>query len=787
MKDKKPIIEVKKLWVSYIRNKKVYSIINKASFTIFEGETLGLVGESGSGKTTIGRAIIGLIPYQKGLIKVDDIIIPSNKSHLSSRTRKEIASKVQMIFQNPKTSLNPTKKIKDIIAEGFLNFNYIKDEYIEEYTKCNKKMESIMKEFEMEKNPFDSKLSLLLEEKEKKLKKIQKKYQPLIEKYDVSYREEEKLKNLINQKKYLRREIAYEKKIYQDNYLFLKKRAKLQIHNVEQETKSLLMLIKDAKKDETKEIESLEQKIDEKEYTTYIDTVEINLVFEIKKLQESLLKLAATAPRTGLLWETQINLTKSKLSLTDKLNSLAIIVRCLYNLKIITNFEKRKFLNQIYNLNIKSYDDPFSKNTRLELFIKEILEYIMIKHKKINYEIKNIEKAMITLRESIQGVDFERKQRIITKLKTFDYEKRLKEEYLQILDHFKEKIKSEKELHNKKNRKAIYKMIKSYISFFKMINLSLIEEELEGKIQNIKIKLGLTLEQIKSSIKAIDHLKKDTLDNLQQLESMPSEKLAKWKLKLQGEMDNVQKKYMQKKEKVIKNETKYKFNQKKLDLLQKQLTEVEKEYKRIARKYSKVNMKRLMEAEIVKYLEMVGMDKEHLNRYPSQFSGGQQQRIGIARALITKPKILIADEPISALDISIQSQILNLLNEIKRKRNISMIFIAHDLRSVQFISDRIAVIIHGNIVEIGPANEIMQNPIHPYTKSLISTIPSINELRKKFEKSNYKWEDHHYDSFNKPKVHYINSSHQVLATKEEFEEWTKKKKIGQSSEAAKYN
>jgi ABC-type oligopeptide transport system ATPase subunit len=153
----------------------------------------------------------------------------------------------------------------------------------------------------------------------------------------------------------------------------------------------------------------------------------------------------------------------------------------------------------------------------------------------------------------------------------------------------------------------------------------------------------------------------------------------------------------------------------------------------IGRKHPLSSLKEDIKEEVLRMMDIVGLNESHLYRYPEQFSGGQQQRIGIARALITKPKLIIADEPISALDISIQAQVINLLNDLKKRLGLTILFIAHDLRMVQYLSDRVAVIVHGKIVEIGNANEIIQNPIHPYTKSLIASIPTIDEANKEFQ------------------------------------------------------
>lgn len=196
-----------------------------------------------------------------------------------------------------------------------------------------------------------------------------------------------------------------------------------------------------------------------------------------------------------------------------------------------------------------------------------------------------------------------------------------------------------------------------------------------------------------------------------------------------------------------------------------------KEFKTQREELSKLTENQCKRILVVEILKSVGLDESVLPRYPLEFSGGQQQRIGISRAVVLRPQLLVADEPISALDVSIQAQVVNIFNDLKDKYNLTILFIAHDLRMVEYISDRIAVMNKGRILEVGKTSQIMNNPLHPYTKSLLEAVPSIHGDKGSLLGYQYNINIHNYSETNQPEWLKVNDDHFILATNEELDNW----------------
>lgn len=183
---------------------------------------------------------------------------------------------------------------------------------------------------------------------------------------------------------------------------------------------------------------------------------------------------------------------------------------------------------------------------------------------------------------------------------------------------------------------------------------------------------------------------------------------------------------------------------------------------------------KVINQKVYEMLELVGLVLEHASRYPHEFSGGQRQRIGVARSIIMNPDLIIADEPVSALDVSIQAQVINLLNDLRDRFGLTIMFIAHDLSVVKYFSDRIGVMYYGKMVELAPSDELFLNPLHPYTRSLLSAIPLPDPIYEKQRKRiSYNPLAEHDYSVDKPSFREVKPGHFVQCNQAEYERYMK--------------
>ena len=187
--------------------------------------------------------------------------------------------------------------------------------------------------------------------------------------------------------------------------------------------------------------------------------------------------------------------------------------------------------------------------------------------------------------------------------------------------------------------------------------------------------------------------------------------------------------------------------------------------------------RKVIDEKVYEMLELVGLVREHASRYPHEFSGGQRQRIGVARSIIMNPDLIIADEPVSALDVSIQAQVINLLNELRERFGLTILFIAHDLSVVKYFSDRIGVMYYGKMVEMASSDELFLNPLHPYTRSLLSAIPLPDPIYEKNRKRiTYNPLVEHDYSVDKPSFREIKPGHFVMCNDAEYQRYLERLK-----------
>ena len=435
------------------------------------------------------------------------------------------------------------------------------------------------------------------------------------------------------------------------------------------------------------------------------------------------------------------------------------------------NVDEENLINEYRN--IRDIIDEFFKNEFIRIFNDNISENYEEKMSSIDYDLikkeieNNLSKSLIDFKNKLQMID-EKNKIIINvllsektmiaeeisklKLKKKEQEKTFysSESYIQKNNDFK-KIKEElnlirKEKH-KKHNDFIYK------------SLSELKEKIKIESNEVKNRKNFLSKRLNILIKELIDIRPNDLANF-------SKKDVSQVIK--------------KNTKSMKEQLKNKMSS--FKLIDFEFTKILEHYfieERICSSnrsklffYRNDFLKIMILEKVFELLESVGLKKEHAYRYPHEFSGGQRQRIVIARALINDPKIIIADEAISALDVSIQAQVVNMMKELCDKRDVTFLFIAHDISMVHYICNKVIIMHNGKIVEKGSTNKIFKNPIHPYTQSLLKAVPELWKMDVDLslfgDNSNY---SESYSISNKPYFMKVENDHDVLATKEQFDKW----------------
>lgn len=803
---KQIILEVENLKKFF---KNAYGIVNAVdgvSFNVHQGEIVGLVGESGSGKTTVGRSLIHLHDDFSGFVSLNNQVISGK--HLSKKTNLFLRKNMQMIFQDPHASLNNQKNVFSILKEplvvngllkksiknvkkdlNLIQYNFRYDFQTQFY---KTKIEILEKNLALAHQGLDGWLEKLNNLDFKQYKNIGNAFDAYFSFYETNYSLEAEAITYQYQKYDELYEFYYQKqKQYRNNEL---NSAQIQLAIIDQKIEKLksnyyTKFWKKPKSDDQIKLKEFSQKIKEKLLTN------ANLLnsFASEFLYEAKLAITKSQTKTSnhewAHWQLMGHINKQAYKLiVHKLVLIKIYLnQAPVKLLYLNNQEIKQLITAIktyikeFALNFK-YNKPFNKgfeknyiNQVKQEFKFDLNPYLVLSQK--NYEVdinkKNLLKTKTTVvtntnvkitthqyHENLNALLDERK--IALKdfnlgLNTFlvDYKKNKQLRYTKLT---KLSLRWKIEIINLQTKilKKLELKHKEFLvwatAFLKAENKTLVEQQLI--LNELKDKIN-EKKQFISNFKTEIKLIQKALNEMQFLYGSPTKFFYRF----------IQKFY--------KDHKKFK-TQKRLVKGIKIIDKFHHLFKQKVLKHYFVR-KIILRERIYQVLKEVGLLSQFAYRYPHEFSGGQRQRIVIARALITKPKLIIADEPIASLDISIQAQIVNLFKELVAKHKIGIVFVAHDLSMVEYIADKVMIMHLGKIVEHGKTQKIYDNPIHPYTNNLFDAIPKMSNANQPFKASDFDISYLKEQKFpNVIKDYQVEPNHYVLGTQSQFKKWIQK-------------
>ncbi|QGS52146.1 oligopeptide ABC transporter ATP-binding protein OppF [Spiroplasma tabanidicola] len=702
-------LKIRNIEVVFRNSGHKFYAVKQTSLDVQKGEIFGLVGESGSGKTTIARAIVGVQPLYDGAIYMDEKLIAGKPSSLYQLNRQITRKLFDMKRKMNFTSIY-LKQFIDILRSF-----YERDNSLSSITK-----KEFLKKFKLSSVEFidDVFLSNL-----KHVNEIINNQERIIRFISNIHSQipkiSQELEDAILEKQEQTNEVVYEiKEVLANNY------------------KLIHPLVKHRKKMEKDE--------------------EVDMNNVVKKLLVSIEEIVKHHKETINKVDVAVNIQKENELLTAPVTIKNKVIKEYYKkLYVFREDFIKECENQIARLStlpnyennpeyIKAFHhkkDFWSKgNINISCLFLILEEF---KKEEINYDL--LDKHSNNLFET----DFELNIKLAIQNRSFDKKDLQKlEKQLKYIDKIVKRnvVKDKSAIEDYYNWKNINKEVNSEIN----------EDELEKFIEFLElpsidrlVKKSFLFEKITSKQKRLN--RKNTQMIFQDPGSSLNDRMAVEEIIGEG-LINFPKTY---KNPEVVNEYLLDYNQKNPN--------------------NKISIDQVKYRDVKKYLILkaltsVGLIPEHLSRYPHEFSGGQRQRIGIARSLILKPKIIVADEPISALDVSIRAQVLNLFKKFQQELGITFIFVAHDLSVVKFIADKIAVIYRGQIVEVAAAEELFNNPLHPYTRSLLSAIPQPEpSIAKETKNIIYNPEQEHFDYvFDLPKLVEVSPGHQVFLNSREL-------------------
>ncbi|QJG66860.1 ATP-binding cassette domain-containing protein [Mycoplasma phocoenae] len=774
--EKKVILEIDNLKKYFINGNHVNKAVDGVSFKVHEGEVVGLIGESGSGKTTIGRSLLRLYDEYNGFVRLDKKIISGKK--ISNKRNKFLRRNVQMIFQDPHASLNGQKTIFSTLKEPLV-VNKIMKENISDLFSDWKDVKSNFKyTFRIKTKTLEiENLGLFNKLAENFVKEWTKNFE------EIQFNSSLNLEDNFN--------------LY---YAFLEEKQIMESDIIDKMYSNT-----------TKLIEYYKEK--QKEFRSNILTEDEILVNNLKKQHKDALLGSKLSKKQ----------VKQHYELIDKKAELDDFETKLHDFKLINKNTFKNYIQEfkheiklIKNNRLSTTDlDFYAYNLKRELLDKHTIKYI----KDVQYSLRYL--TFNQIKEFIQELKLYT-MNFYTEFLSFDYQPKLKQKINKVIDSdFKFDCKKfvatskENEDDIKKDQKRVIDTIahlekelkKQQKPFVCEHQLAKIEQELSKALIWQREELDKFVEHNKAYVATLDEeivkinkIYYDLRDEIKQLTHKFDKKHTEFIefIKHQASLDKTKIKFwINKYNTIVQNkfETQKSFNIEykyllkdigNIDLLLgNNKSIINRMFNNKAKTFDKIYSHFLMlpvtklriqgllyKTIIYKTLEDVGLLKQFAYRYPHEFSGGQRQRIVIARALITNPKIIVADEPIASLDISIQAQVVNLLKDLCKTKNIGLIFIAHDLSMIEYVADRVQIMHLGKIVESGDTEAIYKNPVHPYTINLFKAIPKISNANEKFENISFEL---NYLSEQKfpfiPKEYKVEEDHYVYGTEEQVYKW----------------
>ena len=769
--EKKKILKIENLNKFFINRNNYKIALDNISFDVTEGDFLGIIGESGSGKTTLGRTIIRLNDATSGKIKLFNKNISNKK--ISKQENLTICRSMQMIFQDPLSSLNPKMNILKIISEPIVINKSLKKENIKIIDSRHKT--NFLFEYEI--------LSGLAKNKYEKLYEYYVEYKKIINETITKIDDFKFTNNDSWTESFSDLETTF------DHYIMSQKPVIEIINKMYENAKKIIKAYD--KKVKTNDLDPIYSKYIE--YANNLDEAKAdfgnkeNSINNLKKKFNKIKKDIAFF-KSNRLVKSEIKDLKIHIKLNSNGMKIAktkrdynfkkiLLIRDRLKLGILDDFlnfenvDEENLINEYRN--IRDIIDEFFKNEFIRIFNDNISENYEEKMSSIDYDLikkeieNNLSKSLIDFKNKLQMID-EKNKIIINvllsektmiaeeisklKLKKKKQEKTFysSESYIQKNNDFK-KIKEELNLIRKEKHKKHNEFIHKSLSELKE-KIKIESNEVKTRKNFLSKRLNILIKEL-IAIRPTDlanFSKKDVSQvikkNTKSMKEQLKNKMSSFKL-IDFEFTKILEHYFIEERICSSNRSKLFF-------------------------YRNDFLKIMILEKVFELLESVGLKKEHAYRYPHEFSGGQRQRIVIARALINDPKIIIADEAISALDVSIQAQVVNMMKELCDKRDVTFLFIAHDISMVHYICNKVIIMHNGKIVEKGSTNKIFKNPIHPYTQSLLKAVPELWKMDVDLslfgDNSNY---SESYSISNKPYFMKVENDHDVLATKEQFDKW----------------